>query len=174
MKNIQKATQVYFASATLTVAAGVLLVFCIPYRSLITLLPLLFLAACIFIGLGVWKTILLKAARLITENGLFQISPVMLTGADRSPASDPETEIVVSCFGVLINSRVVRFNRRENRLWRVEIGRDSLKLFYGAQNDQKQMTLIHEPIDTDTARRLAERFRIETGAEIIFPDSFLV
>lgn len=173
MKKLQKAMRSYFVSAMLVTGAGILLFFCVPWGASTAFLPLpLFLTACILLGLGVWKTMLLRAARLITENGLFQISPVTLAGADGSPVSDPETEIVVSCFGVLLNSRVVRFNRRENRLWRVEIGRDSMKLIYGTQKDQKQMTLLHKPISADTARRLAERFRVETGAETIFPDSF--
>lgn len=173
MKKLQKAMRSYFVSATLATGAGILLLLYAPCDASITLLPLpLFLTAGILLGLGVWKTMLLRAARLITENGLFQISPVTLAGADGSPVSDPETEIVVSCFGVLLNSRVVWFNRRENRLWRVEFARDSLRLVYGAQENQKQMTLLHKPISADTARRLAERFRVETGAETIFPDSF--
>jgi len=173
LKNIQKAMLMYFASAMLTAIAGALIVFCIPCCAPISFLPLaLFLAACVLVGLGVWKTMLLRAARLITENELFQISPVMLAGADGNPVSDSETKIVVSCFGVLFNSRVVRFNRKENRLWCVEIGRDFLKLVYGTQENQKQMTLLHKPISPDTANRLAERFRVETGAETIFPDSF--
>ena len=83
--------------------------------------------------------------------------------------SAPETKIVVSCFGVLINSRVIWFNRKANRLWRVEIGQNFLKLVYGTQTNQKQMTLLHEPISTDAMHRLAERFRVETGAETVFP-----
>lgn len=173
MEKLQKDLRWYFVSATLLIIIGALLSF-IPSWSfpMPFLLLLILLTSCVLIGLGLRKTVFLRDARLITENEIFQTSPVMLAGEDGNPVSDPETKIVVSCFGILINSRVIWFNRKANRLWRVEIGQDFLKLVYGTKTNQKQMILLHEPINTDTMHRLAERFRVETGAKTVLPDSF--
>ncbi len=171
MRKLQNAARWYLVSAALAATLAVLIL-CVSDGSMWSIMPVLLLTVAILIlaGLGIRKAAALSKARLITENSLFQISPVKLAREDGSPSPDTEAEIVVSCFGVLADSQVIQFNMMARRLWRVELGRDCLKLIYGTKASKKQMTLLHEPMSRAAAQTMAERFRYETGAQTVFYD----
>lgn len=88
-----------------------------------------------------------KAARLIVENQILNLQPA----------------IYVSCFGILLDTRIIKFNRDGIRLLAVEIGRDYLSLDYGTDTTAQNVRLRHTGIDSDSLEDISERFRYETG-----------
>jgi len=109
----------------------------------------------------------LIAARLIVENQILHIQPAVLRERDsmkESEAASCETvEMFVSCFGILLGSKVIKFNQEDIRLKAVEIGRDYLSLDYGRDTDLRNIRLIHSRPDSAVLAGIIEKFRYETG-----------
>ncbi|MDD3261940.1 MAG: hypothetical protein AAGU32_03370 [Bacillota bacterium] len=109
----------------------------------------------------------LTAARLIVENQILHIQPAVLRERDsmeESEAASCETvEMFVSCFGILLGSKVVKFNQEGIRLKAVEIGWDYLSLDYGRDMDIRNIRLIHSSPDSAVLAGIIEKFRYETG-----------
>ena len=109
----------------------------------------------------------LTAARLIVENQILHIQPAVLRERDsmeESEAASCETvEMFVSCFGILLGSRIIKFNQEGIRLKAVEIGRDYLSLDYGRDTDISNIRLIHSRPDSAVLADIIEKFRYETG-----------
>ena len=109
----------------------------------------------------------LIAARLIVENQILHIQPAVLRERDsmkESEAASCETvEMFVSCFGILLGSKVIKFNQEDIRLKAVEIGRDYLSLDYGRDTDLRNIRLIHSRHDSAVLAGIIEKFRYETG-----------
>ena len=109
----------------------------------------------------------LTAARLIVENQILHIQPAVerVRGSMKeSEAESCETvEMFVSCFGILLGSKVIKFNQEGIRLKAVEIGRDYLSLDYGRDTDIRSIKLIHSRPDNPGLEDIIEKFRYETG-----------
>lgn len=109
----------------------------------------------------------LTAARLIVENQILHIQPAVLRERDSVKESDVEScetvEMFVSCFGILLGSKVIKFNQEGIRLKAVEIGRDYLSLDYGRDTDIHNIRLIHARPDSTVLASIIEKFRYETG-----------
>ena len=89
----------------------------------------------------------LTAARLIVENQILNIQPAVLrernSTKERKPESCESVEVFVSCFGILLGSKVIKFNREGIRLMAVEIEQSDLSLDYGRGMDIHNIRLIH-------------------------------
>ena len=109
----------------------------------------------------------LKAARLIIENQILHIQPAVLRKRDSMKENEAESyetvEMFVSCFGILLGSKVIKFNQEGIRLKAVEIGRDYLSLDYGRDTDISNIRLIHSRPDSAVLADIIEKFRYETG-----------
>ena len=78
-----------------------------------------------------------NSARLITENELLHACPAVVKSEGAVQTGNCALEVSISCFGILLDTRVIRFNRKANRLRRVEIGRDVIVLVYGTDANRK-------------------------------------
>ena len=109
----------------------------------------------------------LTAARLIVENQILHIQPAVLRKRDSMKENEAESyetvEMFVSCFGILLGSKVIKFNQEGIRLKAVEIGRDYLSLDYGRDTDISNIRLIHSRPDSAVLADIIEKFRNETG-----------
>ena len=109
----------------------------------------------------------LTAARLIVENQILHIQPAVLRERNSMKESEAEpcetVEMFVSCFGILLGSKVIKFNQEGIRLKAVEIGRDYLSLDYGRDTDIRNIRLIHSRPDSTVLTDIIEKFRYETG-----------
>lgn len=74
-----------------------------------------------------------------------------------------DIEVFVSYFGILLDSRVIKFNQEGTFLKAVEIGRDYISLTYGTDKRVQSTRLLHAAIDDKEVDRIAEKFRHETG-----------
>lgn len=109
----------------------------------------------------------LTAARLIVENQILHIQPAVFRERDSSKESEIRScetvEMFVSCFGILLGSKVIKFNQEGIRLKAVEIGRDYLSLDYGRDMDIRNIRLIYVRPDRAALADIVEKFRYETG-----------
>ena len=109
----------------------------------------------------------LTAARLIVENQILHIQPAVLRKRDSAKEGEAEScetvEMFVSCFGILLGSKVIKFNQEGIRLKAVEIGRDYLSLDYGRDTDIHNIRLIYSRPDSTVLASIIEKFRYETG-----------
>ena len=109
----------------------------------------------------------LTAARLIVENQILHIQPAVQRVRNSMKESEAESletvEMFVSCFGILLGSKVIKFNQEGIRLKAVEIGRDYLSLDYGRDTDIHNIRLIYSRPDSTVLASIIEKFRYETG-----------
>jgi len=109
----------------------------------------------------------LTAARLIVENQILHIQPAVQRVRNSMKESEAESletvEMFVSYFGILLGSKVIKFNQEDIRLKAVEIGRDYLSLDYGRDTDISNIRLIHSRPDSAVLADIIEKFRYETG-----------
>jgi len=107
------------------------------------------------------------AARLIVENQILHIQPAVFRERDGRKESEIRScetvEMFVSCFGILLGSKVVKFNQEGIRLKAVEIGRDYLSMDYGRDAEARTIRLLYARPDGDALAGILEKFRYETG-----------
>lgn len=108
----------------------------------------------------------LKTARLIIENQILNIRPAVISDSDGN-ASKPEDaeniEVFVSYFGILLDTKIIKFNQNGIRLKAVEIGRDFISLTYGTDKRMQNTRLLRAAIDNGALEKIVEQFRYETG-----------
>jgi hypothetical protein len=106
-------------------------------------------------------------AKLIVENKILCIPVVEV--AKKSPKADfiniplGGIDIYISCFGILLGSRVIKFNIDGVALKKVEVGNDFICISYGKGKKNRIIKLIHGVIGADELQCIAEQFRYETG-----------
>ncbi|MGI1659999.1 MAG: hypothetical protein ACRKFN_13695 [Desulfitobacterium sp.] len=109
----------------------------------------------------------LKAAQLILENQILHIQPVVFRELDDRKESEIRScetvEMFISGFGILLGSKIIKFNQEGIRLKAVEIGRDYLSIDYGTDGEVRNIRLIHARPDSAVLVGIIEKFRYETG-----------
>ncbi len=116
----------------------------------------------------------LKAAGLIMENSILHIQSVRInteTGGDSSSASPQEgIEIYVSCFGILFDSKIIRFNQDGILLKGVEINQEYICFTYGTDRKTQKTRILHGSFGNSELQSIIDRFRYETGViPVVYP-----
>jgi len=115
-----------------------------------------------------------KAAQLIVENKIMhiqtaQIEEESLTGQRNTwPAGG--IEVFISCFGILLDARVINFNVDRIRLNSVEIGQKLICLSYGTTLWTQKIRILHGATDRQELQGYLDRFRYETGVVPVIKD----
>ena len=99
-----------------------------------------------------------NAAKLIIENKILDIQVAKI-----EQNSTDSIEFIISCFGILLGSKVIKFNTDGIRLKEIEIADDTICIVYGKDKKSKSIRLLHGPIDKNEIKGVAERFQYETG-----------
>ncbi|HYE69599.1 MAG TPA: MBL fold metallo-hydrolase [Anaerovoracaceae bacterium] len=109
----------------------------------------------------------LSAARLIAENQILHIQAAIFQTQHNSKHSDhypnKAAEVFISCFGIIVDSKIIKFNQEGIRLKAVEIGGGYLSLRYGTDTATQNVMLLHTGADRVRLEDIIERFRYETG-----------
>jgi hypothetical protein len=109
----------------------------------------------------------LKDAQLIVENQILHIQPAVFREPDSRKESGIQPcetiEMFVSGFGILLGSKIIKFNQAGIRLKAVEIGRDYLSIDYGTDAEVRNIRLLHARPDSAVLVGIIEKFRYETG-----------
>lgn len=106
------------------------------------------------------------AAKLITENKFMniEVAEIRIKPDDASSHSKIDgLEVYVSCFGILLGSKVIKFNINGINLKEVEIGNDFIYLAYGTDKKIHTIKLIHGDLEKEELKDIVEGFRHETG-----------
>lgn len=116
----------------------------------------------------------LKTARLIIENQILHIQSAKI---DAGTCGEIDTtlhiggiEVFVSCFGILLDSQVIKFNLDGIQPKAVEIGRQFICLTYGRGEQIRKIRILHEAIGNQELQSIVERFRYETGVVAVITD----
>ena len=111
----------------------------------------------------------LTTGRLIWDNQILQIPVAKLDGTLLN-----DMQMVISGFGILMNSKVIRFNQDGIKLLSVKIGADSIGLRYGAGERIHEATLLFQSLEKEKLQAIIEAFRYETGVEPELGDDMYV
>lgn len=99
-----------------------------------------------------------KDAKLIIENTIIRI-PLALIKED----CDKIIETYISCFGVLIDSKVIKYNVGNINLKSVEINSEYICINSGKGEKSHQTCILHGIIEEKDLQLILKRFRYETG-----------
>lgn len=69
----------------------------------------------------------------------------------------------ISCFGVLLDSKVIKFNQDKIILNSIVIKRDSISFIYGSEGISEKLTILHGIMDKEQIQNIVYRFQYETG-----------
>lgn len=107
----------------------------------------------------------MKDAQLIVENQILRICPAVVNEDGTNALSLPVNvlEAIISCFGILLDSRIIKFNQGGIRLETVEIGGNFISFTYGNNKRMHNMQLLQAAIDNRELAEILEKFRYETG-----------
>lgn len=108
----------------------------------------------------------LRMAKVIIENQILHIMSayfLITDSGERAQSLPDRIEIFVSNFGIILDSKIVKFNQGGEQLKAVEIGRDYISLTYGTCKQTQTIRLLHAEIDSAELKKITERFRFETG-----------
>jgi len=160
LKAIRQRSYIFVTAAGIGVAVSVVVFACgrtVPEIRTQILLTVSLPASACMAALWAQECRRLRIAQLIAENQILHIrTAVISNGAD-------DIDVFVSYFGILLDSRVIKFNQEGAFLKAVEIGRDYISLTYGTDKRVQSTRLLHAAIDDEEVERIAERFRHETG-----------
>lgn len=112
----------------------------------------------------------LKVARLIVENQILHIQPAVIhehIGEDITTLSNSSVEVFVSCFGILLDSKVIKFNQNDIRLKTVELDQDFICLTYGTKEKVSSTKLLHGKINESELDQISHSFLYETGLKLL-------
>lgn len=107
-----------------------------------------------------------KTAKLIVDNKIMHIQAVKvehIIGKVNIPMMYRDIEVFISCFGILLDSRIIEFNASKVKLKAIEIRRELIYLSYGTEEITKKIWILHGTISTQELQSYKDRFSYETG-----------
>lgn len=165
MKTIKQKTKIYAAATGLGVIVSISIFVC-NILAPETQIRLLFAVGALTSGcmayLWARECKRLKTARLIVENQILHIHTAVIRDGLKSENTE-DIEVFVSYFGILLDSKIIKFNQDGVLLKAVEIGRDFISLTYGTDKRMQNTRLLRAAIGVEELEKIAERFRYETG-----------
>ncbi|MBT9173832.1 MAG: hypothetical protein DDT21_02238 [Syntrophomonadaceae bacterium] len=170
MKKLTQQANFFLTAVILAIALSVMLLL-LGIPVLKGFLPVFLSAALVFAVFYEKALKTIADARLIVENQILYIQPAVIF--EQAPAKKAgkltgETfEIFVSCFGILLDGRVIRFNRGKIRLKAVELGRDYIGLTYGTAEKEQQARLLCPAFGEEEEAGIARKFHDETGITVV-------
>ncbi|MEL7647844.1 MAG: hypothetical protein AAGU76_07105 [Sedimentibacter sp.] len=97
-------------------------------------------------------------AKLIVDNTIIRI-PFALMNDDNGE----NLEIHISCFGILLDSKVIKYNMKNISLKDIEIDNEYICINYSVKKKDRQVCILHGNISNLEQQVILKRFRYETG-----------
>lgn len=123
---------------------------------------LIFFLVCCFAWMWRRESKRLEIARLIVDNHLLMIPTAYYHGMDPKQ-HDLGMDIYISYFGILLGSRIIKFNQDKIALKRMEIRFDALSFIFGNNISEDSIQILWPCPSKEEAEHIAERFHYETG-----------
>lgn len=119
------------------------------------------------LGFAFYEYSHLAFARLIMENMIISITAARTEQRSRCHNStvilSDAVDIYVSCFGILLGSKVIKFNTEGIQLKKVDIGRDFISIHFGKGSRDQFIQLLNRSMNESEILEACEKFRRETG-----------
>ncbi len=170
MKAISQRRLFYVALAIFGVASCVYILGRQIVKPMPCALPIFVVAAALTLAAGgsyLKQNVKYRAAKLIVSNPIFQVQGAAIDTWDPpAHAVLPKSKTIkatISCFGILLDREIVKFNLDGISLHSVEIGLLHITLAYGTGNQSSQIKISHGGISKEQMLSVTERFRFETG-----------
>ena len=174
MERLSINARVFFAAAAMclaTLATALALRF--PFWEYCTVFALMggALTAALFISAR--KTFM--TAKAIADSAVICIQPAIICGPADKEKEDEKLRggfgIYISCFGILIGTKIIEFNQNGIWLRSVEIGRDYIAFCYGETGgEQQNIRLLYSRPGGEALAGIIESFRKETGVVPVIAD----
>lgn len=123
--------------------------------------------AILLFGLSVREYRKLAFAGLIVENKIMLIQAARAEQKSQKyntiVLSAEAMDIYISCFGILLGSRIINFNTEGIHLKKVDIGKDFINIYYGKGEKDEFLRLLHRAIEKKELTDILEQFYHETG-----------
>ncbi len=158
MKRLIKKTHIILV--TLIIGIGIL--FIVLFSKNLNRNIILYIVVAVNLVLGIIYIKMRKQifdANLIIDNQIIHIKPAIISG-------DP-LDVFVSCFGILLDSKIIKFNQEGVSLKEVELGRDFIYLSYGTDNNIQNIKLLHGLTGENDFAEISNKFLYETGIQAI-------
>lgn len=130
------------------------------------LLTAALLMACLLAGLWALEYKNWKTAQLIMENQILHIRYAAIKDINCEQA-EPKVvsgiDVFVSNFGILLDSKIIKFNQGGFQLKAVEIGRHFISFAYGTKKRMQKTWLVTGPLSDRELAEIAEKVSFETG-----------
>lgn len=97
-------------------------------------------------------------AKLVVENTIIKILSV-----DFKENCDENIEILISCFGILIDSKVIKYNVGNINLISFEINGDYICISYGSKKKIQKTCILHGFISHEEKMKISKQLHYETG-----------
>lgn len=164
----------FFLTAAIVAAALSVMMYFLRVPVLKGFLPV-FLSAALFFTVFYERALKTIAdARLIVENQILHIQPAVIfeqTAEKKAGQLTGEAlDFFVSCFGILLDGRVIRFNRGNIVLKAVELGRDYICLTYGTAEREQRTRLLCPDLGEQEEAEIVRKFYDETGITVVHAD----
>lgn len=130
------------------------------------LIVLVIIGSSILAGFWIREFRKLKIARLIVESPILHISTYIISdiSSEAEQLEDIEnTEVFISYFGILLETKIIKFNQNGIQLKAVEIGPDFLSFTYGKGKRVKNIKILRPFIDLAASDEFAQKLHYETG-----------
>jgi hypothetical protein len=115
----------------------------------------------------------LQTAQLIVENRILHICTASAGEGDgdtAKPENVENTEVFISYFGILLDTKIIRFNQDKIFLKAVEIGRDFISLSYGTDKRVQNIRFLRTVTSSEELENIVKQFRDETGIVPVITD----
>jgi len=108
-----------------------------------------------------------KDAMLIIENEILHIQVIRIEQEILkmdTPVICPDRGfVIISCFGILSDSKIIKFNQDKIPLNSIEINQNDIRFTYSLKGVNQKIIILHGKLTKEQIRNIADRFRYETG-----------
>ncbi len=112
-----------------------------------------------------------KSVLLVADEPILRIHSAVVHEISGGTVELKETdgvEMVVSYFGILLGTTIIKFNRDGIWLKAVEVGDDFIALDYGTRHKTWKARLFRPPMGPEELEAMVKRFEYETGIVPLF------
>ena len=108
------------------------------------------------------------SAKLIIDNRIMHIKSAQILDQGASTqhikkSGSEDIEVFISCFGILMDTKIIKFNLDGVLLKEVQLSDRYIILGYGRDITEKKIRILHETLTIYEMIRIIESFRYETG-----------
>lgn len=113
----------------------------------------------------------LITAKLIIDNRILFMEQAQIISENRGIQSKvSEKDVSISCFGILLGSKLIKFNQGGISLKAVELGETCLSFTFGIEGRIQKIRILHDSMRLQDMIRISEKLRYETGITPILTD----